>query len=110
MLRRNSAVSVALAAGGALLLSLALVGSAAKRAQGEPPAGIPPTQLVVGDAELVEGNLVVSWARVQAGEALTVEKVPHRPALPVSGFSTLWRYPLMGSTCLEIFHVVSLLV
>ncbi len=64
MKRRNFAVGLVLAAAAALVLPLVLSGNAQKRAQGQPPEGVPPIQLIFGDAELVDGNLVVSWARV----------------------------------------------
>jgi hypothetical protein len=64
MFCRSFAGSAALAAGVALVLSLAAGGNAQKRAQGQPPEGLPPVQLIVGDAELVDGNYIVSWARV----------------------------------------------
>src|SRR5688500_2661010 len=64
MLRRRFAVSLALALSAALLLSLVLGGNVQKRAQGQPPEGVPPIQLVFGDAAVVDGNVVVSWARV----------------------------------------------
>jgi hypothetical protein len=64
MKRHRFAVSLGVAAVGAILFSLAMLGSAPKRAQGTPPEGVPPVSLIFGDAELVDGNLIVSWARV----------------------------------------------
>jgi hypothetical protein len=66
MKRHGLAVSFALAAAVALLLSLVLGGNVYERAHARPPEDVPPIQWVFGDAELVDGNLVVSWARVHA--------------------------------------------
>jgi hypothetical protein len=70
MLRRSFAASLALAVVAALMLSLVVGGNAQKRAQGQPPEGVPPIQLVIGDAELIDGNLVVSWARVHSSHGV----------------------------------------
>jgi hypothetical protein len=43
-----------------------MVGSAHNRAPGQSPDAIPPTQLVIGDTATVEGNAIVTWARVHA--------------------------------------------
>jgi hypothetical protein len=64
MKRRNFAAGLALAVTAALLLPLILGGNAQQRAQAEPHEADPPVRLIVGDADLVAGNLVVSWARV----------------------------------------------
>lgn len=66
MLRRRFAVSLALALGTALVLALAIGGGSQNPVLGEPPPESPRTQLVIGDATVVQGNLIVTWARVRA--------------------------------------------
>jgi hypothetical protein len=70
MKRRRLLVSFALAAGAAILLSLAMLGSGERPAQGQAPEGVPPIKLVFGDAAIVDGNLVTTWARVLRGEVV----------------------------------------
>ncbi len=65
MLRHSFAVSLALASGAALLLSLVIGGSGQNLALGKPPKKVPPTHLVIGDATVVQGNFIVTWARVR---------------------------------------------
>jgi len=64
MKRHRYSVSLALVIGAAVLLSLAMLGSGERPAHGQPPEGVPPIKLVFGDPDVVDGNLVVSWARV----------------------------------------------
>jgi len=92
MFRRSFAVGLALASGAALLVSLVLVGSIQQRAQGEPPLEIPRTRLVVGDSTLVQGNLVVTWARVrdngdikEVGVTIPVDLFDDQPTEPGDG-------------------------
>ncbi len=66
MLSRHFGASLALGLGATLPLCLVMVGSAHNPALGQRPGAIPPTQLVIGDTATVEGNVVVTWARVHA--------------------------------------------
>ena len=64
MLNQQSGARLALGLGATLPLCLVMVGSAHNPVLGQRPDSIPPTQLVIGDTATVEGNVVVTWARV----------------------------------------------
>lgn len=66
MSNRHSGASLALGLGATLPLCLVMVGSAHNPGLGQSPDAIPPTQLVIGDTATVEGNVIVTWARVHA--------------------------------------------
>ena len=57
---------LALGLGATLPLCLVMVGSAHDPGPRQSPDAIPPTQLVIGDTATVEGNVIVTWARVHA--------------------------------------------
>lgn len=70
MQRPMFALSLALATGAALLTAVALIGTNPRPVQAQPPREVPPIRLVFGDAALVDGNLVTTWARVLRGEVV----------------------------------------
>jgi hypothetical protein len=107
MLRRSFAVSLALALGAALLLSLVIVVSGQNRAHGEPPddgdsgdgdngdrddGDAKGNRTLIGDATMVNGNLIVTWARVRkngeikkVGVTIPVALFDNQPTEPGSG-------------------------
>lgn len=64
MLRRSLAASFALASFFVLFLLAAMIGSTPNRAQGEPPDSANGNRTIIGDATMVNGNLIVTWAKV----------------------------------------------
>lgn len=92
MLRRSFAMSLALGSVAALLLAVFMIGSGPNRAQGEPPAEIPPAHVVIGDAAVVQGNLLMSWARIrgsddieEVGVTIPVNLFDNQPTEPGDG-------------------------
>lgn len=86
MKRPMFAASLALATGAALLSALALFGTSPRPVQAQPPANVPPIRLVFGDATIVDGNLVTTWARVlrdevikEVGVTIPVNLFDHQP-------------------------------
>ena len=66
MKRYTFTMILAQASGAALVFALAIGGSGQNPVRGEPTQENPRTRLVIGDATLVQGNDVVTWARVRA--------------------------------------------
>jgi hypothetical protein len=64
MKRRSFAAGLTLVAGTACLFALAILNSGPPAAHGQPPEGVPPIRTILGDSTLVDGNFIVSWARV----------------------------------------------
>ena len=92
MKRYGFATSLALASGAALVFALAIGGSGQNPVLGEPPLENPRTRLVIGDATVVQGNVVVTWARVRAngdikqvGVAIPVALFDNQPTDPGDG-------------------------
>lgn len=92
MQRTMFAAGFALATGAALLAALALMGTSPRPVQAKPPGPVPPIRLVFGDAVLVDGNIVTTWARVlrdevvkEVGVTIPVDLFDHQPVVDGDG-------------------------
>jgi hypothetical protein len=85
-------MSLALGSVAALLLSALMIGSGPNRAQGEPPDHSNGNRTILGDATMVDGNLIVTWAKVtsddeimKVGVTIPVNLFDNQPTEPGDG-------------------------